>query len=160
MSLIREYRPEDAAQVERCFVVLQEHERSVEPLRAPARDVAEKYLEFMYRRAAETDGKIFVAEEAGEVAGFACVWGRIAHNELINAPGEYAYVSDLIVLPQFRGRKLGYELLRAAEEYAAGRGATRLVIGVLARNTIARRLYERFGFEESQVEMSKSLAAK
>jgi hypothetical protein len=34
------------------------------------------------------------------------------------------------------------------------------MIGVLARNTVARRLYENFGFEESQVEMSKSLDAR
>ena len=160
MALIREYRPEDASGVERCFVELHDYERGVEPLRAEGRKVSKKYLEFMFARTKETGGRVFVAEMDKRVVGFVCVWGRVAENELINAPGEYAYVSDLVVLPEFRGRKIGYRLLQAAEEYATREGATRLMIGVLARNQVARQLYEKFGFEESQVELSKTLAAK
>ncbi|HEX8852727.1 MAG TPA: GNAT family N-acetyltransferase, partial [Pyrinomonadaceae bacterium] len=96
----------------------------------------------------------------GRIVGFSCVWTRVAEDELINAPGEFAYISDLVVLPEFRGRKLGYELLRACEEYAAEEGAQTFKIGVLARNTGARQLYERYGFEEHVLVMSKRLAAK
>ena len=157
MAQIREYRPEDTGAVERCFIELQEHERSVEPLRAAGKDVCKKYLEYMFARAAETRGKVFVADEDGEVVGFVCIWAHVAQDELINAPGEFAYVSDLVVLPEFRGRKLGYRLLQTVEEYAVAEGATTLVLGVLARNRVARRLYEKFGFEEAQVNMSKPL---
>jgi ribosomal protein S18 acetylase RimI-like enzyme len=159
MALIREYRPEDAAQVERCFVVLQEHERTVEPRRARGEAVCQTYLEHMHRRASETRGRVFVAEEDGRIVGFSCVWAHVAEDELINAPGEFAYISDLVVLAAFRGRGLGYELLRACERHAAAEGARNLRIGVLARNSGPRQLYERFGFEESSVEMSKSLEA-
>ncbi len=157
MTLIREYKPEDAAQVERCFIELQEYERSVEPMRAEGKAVAEKYLEYMYKQAAETSGRVFVAEIEGEVVGFVSLWAHVAQNELINSPGTFAYVSDLVVMPEFRGRKLGYKLLQTAEEYAVEQGATSLVIGVLARNRVARQLYERYGFEESQVNLSKPL---
>ncbi|HEV2707374.1 MAG TPA: GNAT family N-acetyltransferase [Pyrinomonadaceae bacterium] len=160
MARIREYRPEDASQVERCFIVLQEHERTVEPRRATGEAVCEKYLEYMHRRAVETGGRVFVAEADGQIVGFSCVWAHVPEDELINAPGEFAYVSDLVVLPPFRGRRLGYELLRACEEYAVAEGARSLKIGVLARNWGARQLYERFGFEESTVEMTKNLEAK
>ena len=160
MVEIREYRPEDAAGVEECFVVLQDHERSVEPLRAPGRDVLKPYLEFMFKRMEERGGVVFVAEAEGKIVGFVCLWLRNPEDELMNVPGEYAHVSDLVVLPEFRCRGLGYELLRTAEEYAHTRGATRLKIGVLARNERARRLYVNFGFEETAVFLTKELGAK
>ncbi len=157
MIQIREYRPEDAAGVEECFVVLQDHERSVEPLRAPGRDVLKPYLEFMFKRVEERGGVVFVAEAEGKIVGFVCLWLRNAEDVLMNVPGEYAHVSDLVVMPEFRGRRLGYELLRAAEDYARAHGATRLKIGVLARNEKARRLYVDFGFKEKAVFLSKEL---
>lgn len=157
---IREYRPEDAAGVEECFVVLQDHERSVEPLRARGRDVLRPYLDFMFKRVEERGGTVFVAEAGGKIVGFACLWLRNPDDELMNVPGEYASVSDLVVLPEFRGQRLGYELLRTAEDYARSHGATRLKIGVLARNERARRLYVDFGFEESAVFLTKELGPK
>jgi ribosomal protein S18 acetylase RimI-like enzyme len=160
MTQIREYRPEDAAGVEECFVVLQDHERSVEPLRAPGRDVLKPYLEFMFKRLEERGGVVFVAEAEGKIVGFVCLWLRNREDEMMNVPGEYAYVSDLVVMPEFRGRRLGYELLRAAEDYARSHGATWLKIGVLARNERARRLYVDFGFEEKAVFLSKELGTK
>lgn len=159
MAVIRTYRLEDAAEVERCFIELQDYERNIEPLRAEGKAVFRKYLEFMFAQVEKTSGVVFVTEVDGRIVGFVSVWARVPENEAINAPGEYAYVSDLVVLPEFRGRQLGFKLLQAAEDYAVRQGATRLVIGVLARNRVARRLYERFGFEESQVNMSKSLRA-
>lgn len=160
MILIREYRPDDAAQVERCFIELQDYERSIEPLRAEGKDVFRKYLDFMFARAEETGGVVFVAESDGEVVGFASLWLRVAENEAVNAAGEYAYLSDLVLMPEFRGRGLGYELLRTVEARAVAQGATRLKLGVLAGNDPARRLYEKFGFRESEVYMSKTLDAK
>jgi ribosomal protein S18 acetylase RimI-like enzyme len=114
----------------------------------------------MFKRVEERGGAVFVAEDAGRVVGFVCLWLRNPEDELMNVPGEYAHVSDLVVLPEFRGRRIGYELLRAAEEYALSHGATRLKIGVLARNQRARRLYEDFGFEDSALYMSKELGPK
>jgi ribosomal protein S18 acetylase RimI-like enzyme len=160
MAQIREYRPEDAAGVEECFVVLQEHERGVEPLRARGEDVCKPYLEFMFKRVEERGGAVFVVEAEGRIVGFACLWLRNPEDVMMNVPGEYAVVSDLVVLPEFRGRRLGYELLRTAEDYARAHGATRLKIGVLARNESARRLYVNFGFEESAVFLSKELGPK
>ncbi len=160
MAQIREYRPEDATGVEECFVVLQDHERSVEPLRARGVDVLKPYLKFMFARVEERGGAVFVAEDGGRVVGFVCLWLRNPEDEMMNVPGEFAHVSDLVVLPEFRGQRLGYELLRAAEDYARSHGATRLKIGVLARNVGARRLYENFGFEDSAVFLSKELGTK
>jgi ribosomal protein S18 acetylase RimI-like enzyme len=160
LAQIREYRPEDAPDIERCFVELQEFERGVEPLRARGESLCEKYLKFMFGRAEERGGRVFVAEAEGRVVGFVCLWLRNPEDELVNAPGEYAYVSDLIVTAEYRGRGVGLALLHAAEDFARDGGASRLKLGVLARNTVARRLYENYGFEESTVLMTKELLTK
>lgn len=54
-------------------------------------------------------------------------------------------VSELHVLPEFRGRGIGAAILKHAEEDARKRGTTLMALSTLTTNP-ARRLYERFGF--------------
>ncbi len=157
MALIREYRAEDGREVEECFIELQEFERRIEPRRVEGKAVAEKYLQYMFDRCAETQGQVFVLEDDGRIAGFVSVWAKVKVNGLVNEASEVAYVSDLIVVAAYRGRGYGRALLRRAEEYALAQGATMLSIGVLAENTQARRLYNDFGFREKQVQLFKPL---
>lgn len=157
MSLIREFDASDAGQVEACFVELQEFERQIEPRRVEGEKVARKYLEYMFEKCAQTEGKVFVLEADGGIVGFVSVWAKVKTNGLVNEEALMAYISDLIVLPAYRGRGLGRALLRRAEDYAVEQGARMLGIGVLAQNLGARKLYESFGFEENQVEMLKPL---
>lgn len=157
---IREYEARDAAGVEECFVELQDDERALDPhLRAGAA-VAEDYLRYMFGRCAETAGRVFVAEAAGRVVGFVSVWARVPSRAVEEEEYEYAYVSDLVVLRAHRGRGLGRALLQRAEEHAAQQGARLLRIAVNAKNGAARRLYERAGFRERVIELSKSLPGR
>lgn len=57
-------------------------------------------------------------------------------------------IHDLAVLPEWRGRGVGRELLRAAEQRAREEGCCRLTLEVLESNLRARRLYESFGFAD------------
>lgn len=154
---IREYEERDAAALEVCFVELQESERLLDPHLREGGAAAGEYLAHMFRRCAETEGKVFVAEAGGSVVGFVSVWARVQSRAVEEEQYEYAYVSDLVVLRAHRGRGLGRALLRRAEEYAARRGARLLRIAVYATNVGARRLYEGAGFRERVVELSKSL---
>ena len=158
MSLIREYRSEDAAQLEECFVELQEFERPFDPYLADGRTIAKKYLGYMFTRCAETSGKVFVAEADGAVAGFVSVWAKVKSTAVEEKDYEYAYISDLVVLARYRGRGLGRALLQKAEDYAKLQGASLLKIGVLARNEVVRNLYIDHGFEEFVVALIKKLA--
>lgn len=157
MTLIREYRPEDAGQVEECFIELQEFERRIEPRRIEGKLVAKKYLKHMFDRCAQTQGKVFVLEDDNKVVGFVSVWAKMKVNGLVNEESEVAYISDLVVVAAYRGQGWGRALLQRAEDYARASGATMLSIGVLAENTQARSLYSAFGFRENQVEFLKPL---
>jgi ribosomal protein S18 acetylase RimI-like enzyme len=51
------------------------------------------------------------------------------------------------VTPSLRGRGIGTELMREAENFVRGRGYDSIVLGVEDANPRARRLYERLGYE-------------
>jgi ribosomal protein S18 acetylase RimI-like enzyme len=157
MVAIREYRPEDGQQLEECFIELQEFERRIEPRRLEGSIVAQKYLQYMFDKCAQTQGQVFVLDDEDKVVGFVSVWAKVKVNGLVNEEAEVAYVSDLFVSAAYRGQGWGRALLRRAEEYALAQGATMFSIGVLAENTQARRMYNAFGFRENQVELLKPL---
>ncbi len=67
------------------------------------------------------------------------------------------WVWDIVVDPVFRGRGLGREGMRLAEEYARSQGAASLGLNVFGFNTTARGLYESLGYETTSVKMRKKL---
>ena len=92
---------------------------------------------------------LLVAESDGERVGL--VWLRIPSS------GEAAFVFDVEVQTQQRGKGFGRAIMLAAECYARDRGATALRLHVFGSNTVARSLYESLGYETTNANMSKSL---
>jgi ribosomal protein S18 acetylase RimI-like enzyme len=75
--------------------------------------------------------------------------------------GRDAFVDELYVAGHARGRGLGTEALRYAEEVAIAAGVRALHLEVEHGNESAKRLYARIGYEEhSRVLMTKTLAPK
>lgn len=156
--LIREYDAErDAAGLRACFRELQEYERALEPDLPPAPGVTEAYLQLLFERSVRQRGRIFVAEQEGRLVGFCAVQAEVVEEEPDNPPGSYAFLSDLVVLPEARGGGVGRALLERGEAYVRAEGAKVLVLNVLARNREARRLYEQAGFRERYLSLEKRL---
>ncbi len=88
--------------------------------------------------------RLWVAETEGRVVGYICFW-VIA--------GE-AHLANIAVHPSFRGRGVGSKLLKTFLRYAKRHGAKRAFLEVRASNRIARRFYEKFGFEKEGVRRS------
>jgi ribosomal protein S18 acetylase RimI-like enzyme len=92
--------------------------------------------------ASSSTSAIFVAEEGGRLAGLC---GVFLHE------GE-PWIGQIVAMwvdPRHRGRRLAEELLDAASEWSADRGADELVLDVTETNEAARRLYGRAGFAET-----------
>jgi ribosomal protein S18 acetylase RimI-like enzyme len=64
-------------------------------------------------------------------------------------------IESLSVLPQYRGSGLGSELLGRLEDHFRDRGVTDLILGALAGNQDAIRLYERRGYRPTWLYLSR-----
>jgi ribosomal protein S18 acetylase RimI-like enzyme len=144
--VIRSFELRDLAAVLSCIAALQDAERVLDPRVRPGHEIAHDYFAQLRARSAAQQGTMLVAETEGEVVGFAAVQARVPYQELDDPPGEYALLSDLVVVAAHRRRGIGQALLEAAEAYARAHNATELRIGVLAANGPARRLYRDLGF--------------
>ncbi len=68
-----------------------------------------------------------------------------------------AFVYDLEVEPARRGRGLGREVMRAAEQYALEHGAATIALHVFGHNHVARSLYDGLGYRVTDLTMAKPL---
>ncbi len=94
----------------------------------------------------EPDSFVLVAEGVGgHPVGCALVSVHSADDTHVTRD-RFAELESLSVLPELRGAGLGSRLLEAVFEEVRGLGIREMVIGVLAANTDAARLYERYGF--------------
>lgn len=85
---------------------------------------------------------VYLAYAGGEVVGIAtCFVGfsTFYARPLVN-------IHDLGVVPAFRGRGVGRELLAAVEAKARELGCCKITLEVLSDNVRARAIYERAGF--------------
>ena len=68
-----------------------------------------------------------------------------------------AFVWDVEVLPEHRGRGIGRATMLAAEDLARELGCDRLGLNVFGHNPVARGLYESLGYATTSLQMSKDL---
>ena len=93
----------------------------------------------------EPDSFLLIADDEGAVVGYALV--TFHDRDDSHATGErFAELQSLVVSPDRRGDGLGTELLHEVYRQVRLRGAEEMVIGVIATNVTAQRLYEREGF--------------
>ncbi len=129
-----------------CFIELQDFERRLDPRMPSGQDIVDEYIPQMLDRCLECDGKVLIAEVAGEVAGFATILSKVSSEELEDGNLEYGLISDLVVVERFRAQGLGTKLLEEAESFARANDVNWLMIGVLACNQAADKMYSSIGF--------------
>jgi ribosomal protein S18 acetylase RimI-like enzyme len=94
---------------------------------------------------------LFVLEdEAGSAVG------RVMYSERPAGSGK-AWLWDILIEPDARGRGYGREGMRLFEEDARARGLSAVSLNVFGGNEVARTLYRSLGYAESFVEMTKPL---
>jgi ribosomal protein S18 acetylase RimI-like enzyme len=154
---IRAAARSDRLQLRRAMVELQDHESRLHPSRLPGDQIADAYLDWVQKRAAE-QGAVLIAEIDGAFAGFVAGWIEEESHICETADSNrFGYVSDICVLPAFRGRRIASQLLDAVELRLRREGVTRVRLFTLAANRVARASYERSGYAAYEVVCEKSL---
>jgi len=87
----------------------------------------------------------FVADKPAGLANCFFGFSTFACKPLVN-------VHDFIVQSAFRGLNISQALLGFTEEYALRSGCCKVTLEVLQGNTIARKAYEKFGFQPYQLD--------
>ncbi|MDQ0273862.1 ribosomal protein S18-alanine N-acetyltransferase [Cytobacillus purgationiresistens] len=82
-----------------------------------------------------------VIEDAGRVIGYSGTW--VVTDE--------AHITNVAILPSYRGRKLGEAMMRKLMEAASELGAKTMTLEVRVSNHVARGLYSKLGFQDGSI---------
>jgi ribosomal protein S18 acetylase RimI-like enzyme len=153
---VRLAQASDKAALRAAVVELHEVEGRFHDSRRPGEETADAYLAWMLAEAAP-DGAVFVAEAGGVFAGFAAGW--IVQEDYIEETPDsnrFGYISDVCVLPAFRGRRIAARLVEALEVRLSLNGIKRIRLSALAANKAARTSYERLGYAAYEIVYEKA----
>jgi phosphinothricin acetyltransferase len=155
--VVRPATASDRGALRAAIVELQEHERRLHDTRLPGEAMADAYLAWMLDQAT-AGGAVLVAEVDGAFAGFTAGWVEEGAS-LAETPesDRHGFVSDLCVLPVWRGRGVARILLEALEAHLVRAGVSRVRLYVLAANTAARSAYEHAGYAPYEVVYEKTV---
>lgn len=82
-----------------------------------------------------------VAEIDGKIVGYCGMWMVL----------DECHITNVAILPQERGKKLGERLMREAMEVAQAKGAVLMTLEARVSNHIAQNLYRKLGFENGGI---------
>jgi GNAT superfamily N-acetyltransferase len=162
--LIRTARAADAAGLARLWAETGEDLVALDPVafRAPSADGLPEFFAGLLDRPPDEDRSWLVAEVDGAIAGQVR-----AHVEHPVAQAEFQVqrqlaetrllVDVLAVTAALRRRGAGRALMRAVQDWGAGRGATHVVLDTFERSPLSVPFYERLGFTRAAVVFEKRL---
>ncbi|MCM3404956.1 ribosomal protein S18-alanine N-acetyltransferase [Cytobacillus oceanisediminis] len=82
-----------------------------------------------------------VLEEENKVIGYCGAWIVV----------DEAHITNVALLPEYRGRKLGEALMRKLMETASEMGAITMTLEVRVSNFTAQALYRKLGFQNGAI---------
>jgi ribosomal protein S18 acetylase RimI-like enzyme len=125
--------------VEQVLDLLEDYHRQ-EGLRGHSRDRIRAVLEDLFEFPSR--GRIALAEDAGEVIGYALVVRRPS----FEWASDVAVIDEIFVRGKARERGVGRRMIAFVEEYAATEGLPNITLEVSVLNVSAREFYRSVGF--------------
>jgi ribosomal protein S18 acetylase RimI-like enzyme len=121
----------------------------------PGSSAEEGYAWFLGNVMESPEGRVFVAEEGGELAGYVYVaLEPLSWKELRGPAG---FIHDVAVREESRRTGVAEQLMQAATAWLREQGAPRVILWTAAPNEAAQRLFRRLGFRETMLEMTLEL---
>ena len=105
---------------------------------------------FYSKQVGSSDSAVLVAENDGEVIGFAFIeYEDINYSDLLE---KAAWLHDIYIEESARELKVGKLLIAEVVKAAKELGANKLMLSVATKNKFAKDFFERNGFAETMVE--------
>jgi ribosomal protein S18 acetylase RimI-like enzyme len=121
---------------------------------ADAEDRAASQTDGLLPQGVRTPGMLLLTAQAADGTRIGHVWIALQHPDA----GQDAWIYDIEIAPEQRGRGYGRALLAAAARAAAPHGARGMGLNVFGPNAVARGLYESAGYEITTMQLRKELA--
>ncbi len=157
--MIIEYSNEYENDVKELLVELQKHIVSLdkEGYNIITSEYKDEYFKKTLEEINKYEGKMYLYKEE-KVLGL--IVGIINNDEEstydFKAP-KRGRITELVVSKDCRGKNMGSKLLNAMEEYLRKNGCQDILLGVFAYNTNAYRFYEKHGYHNRMIDMTKSI---
>ena len=143
---IREGEPKDKKAIEDLFLEMLRTIYNTDDVKGYEEGYLGKFFE-------GNGDRVYVAEADGKVIGYLSI-------EEHHDDKDYFYLDDFCVAGAYRGRGLGSEFLKKAEEYAKERNIPAICLHVEKSNTGAMKLYEKNGYDKFRDDDSRDFLLK
>ena len=158
---IRAARPGDLPALGRLGATLMRvhHAFDRDRFMAPGDHPEDGYAWFLGTQLSEPDVVIFVAEQKdqedtpGDVVGY--VYAGLEPLSWKELRGPAGFIHDVVVDSRARRAGIATRLIERASGWLEGHGAPRVMLWTADANTEARQLFERLGFRNTMVEMTR-----
>jgi ribosomal protein S18 acetylase RimI-like enzyme len=124
---------------------------------APEEPIEAGYAWWLGKELKNRRAAVLAAEVRGRILGYA--YGRLEPRDWNTLREACGVAVDLWVEPAARGAGLGRRLVDALVAALEERGAERVILNVASRNPEAQRLFRRFGFRPTMLEMARERGA-
>ena len=155
--VVREATSADLPRIGRlgALLVAEHHDFDARRFLPASRRTPTDYGNFLSARLEDPDVVILVADDRGDVIGYA--YAAVEGYDYMALRGPAGVLHDIIVDPEHRGRGVGRRLLEAALAYLRSRAVPRVVLTTAERNEAAQRLFASAGFRRTMIEMTREL---
>jgi RimJ/RimL family protein N-acetyltransferase len=122
---------------------------------AEALEKSEENMDSLLPNGLATEGHfVYSVLDDSMQANVGIVWLRLKQSDV----GKSVWIYDILTYESFRRKGYGARTLELVEEKAGELGAETVWLHVFGHNHTARRLYERAGFETTDITMCKRLS--
>ena len=106
---------------------------------------------------ADSSRPILIAEQDGDVAGYAFCVIKTTENSPILVDSKSLYIDDLCVEETLRGQGIAQALYARVKEFARELGCSTITLNVWCGNDSAMRFYEKAGLKPRNIMMEQKL---
>ena len=159
-AYIREYTEKDTPFIKSSFENLHDYVVSIDPIKRVRKmpGYLEIYFGKFINNIKTNQGNIYISEIQGKPMGF--IGGFVAdkqskENLLEVVPSQLGIISDIYLIPAFRGKKIGGKLMKQMERYLIANNCDAIWVDTNGFNEQALRLYKSIGFSEREVGLIK-----
>lgn len=141
--VIREAGPEDIDQAADLIVRMKKLNGEFDPLFKVVENAKERASSYLGESTETAGHLVLVATKGTKVLG---VLRSVLETRTFYQPSQEGRITDFYILPEWRRRNLGDEMLQQASQRLKKMGAEMIVADFPARNEIASKFYTKRGF--------------